>query len=72
MRVNERPTQPPAAAVPDRLAHSYEETGFLLDLSERSVFQLVRDGKLHAVTIGRRSRRILRSEIEKYLAMLGD
>ena len=57
-----------ALVVPVRAAYSYRETGLLLDVSERTVWELVRRGPLRAITVGARSRRVPKSEIERYVA----
>ncbi len=52
------------AGVP--LAYDYTEAGRLLGVSPSSVYRLVRDGKLRAVTVGA-ARRIPRSELERFV-----
>ena len=56
------------------LALSYRQAADALGVSERTVWQLVRDGQLRAVRIGR-SVRIALAELQRYLAAqtaLGD
>lgn len=50
-----------------RLAVTYREAGDALGVCERVVWQLVKDGKLKAVRIGR-SVRIPVSELERFVA----
>jgi len=50
-----------------RLAVTYHEAGDLLGVCERVVWQLVKDGRLKAVRIGR-SVRIPVSELERFIS----
>ena len=52
----------------DRLAMTYREVANALGLSERTIWGLVASGQLNAVRIGRRSVRILREELDRFLA----
>ena len=53
------------AGVP--LAVDYSEAGRLLGVSPSSIYRLVRDGKLRAVTVGA-AKRVPRAELERYIA----
>ena len=54
-----------------RLAVTYREAGNSLGVCERVVWQLVKDGKLKAVRIGR-SVRIPVSELERFVSETSD
>lgn len=51
----------------DRKALTYRESGRVLGMSERAIWQLVKDGELKAVRIGR-AVRIPVNEIDRFLA----
>ncbi|MFT5328412.1 MAG: excisionase family DNA binding protein [Planctomycetaceae bacterium] len=53
-----------------KMAVSYQGASKALDVCERSVWQLVKDGKLKAIRIGR-SVRIPVSELERFVANSG-
>jgi excisionase family DNA binding protein len=55
----------------DKLLYSVKHAAELLDVSENTVWNLLQDGKLTGVKVGR-SRRIAHAELERYLALLGD
>ncbi|MBM81274.1 MAG: hypothetical protein CMJ78_11870 [Planctomycetaceae bacterium] len=50
----------------DRAAHTYDEVAKLLSVSERTVWQLVKNGQLKAFRIGR-SVRISRHELDAFI-----
>ena len=52
----------------ERLAYSMREAAQALGICERSVWQLVKDQKLRATRIGRRSVRIPVAELERFIA----
>ena len=52
----------------DRLAYTYEEAAQLLGVSPRTAWGLCSEGKLRAVRVGKRSVRIPRAEIERFLS----
>ena len=54
-----------------RLAVTYREAGESLGVCERVVWQLVKDGRLKAVRIGR-SVRIPVSELERFVSEVAD
>ena len=53
----------------DKLLYSVKHAAELLDMSESTVWNLLRDGKLTGVKAGR-SRRIAHAELERYIATL--
>lgn len=55
-------------AASPRMALTYQEAGSALGVSPRTIWQLVADGQLRAVRVGRRSVRIARVELERFLA----
>lgn len=62
----------PAAPVPDRLAYGPKEAAQLLGLSRAHIYNLIASGELQSTIIGQRSRRILRSELERFVAGSSD
>lgn len=54
-----------------KLALTYRETGESLGVCERMVWQLVKDGKLRAIRIGR-SVRIPASELARFVSETSD
>lgn len=58
-----------ASAVADRVAFSLPEVGELTSVSQTTVFALIREGKLRAVKLGRRTV-VLGEDLQAFLASL--
>lgn len=57
------------SAIQDRLLYSVRHAAELLDVSESTVWNLLQQGELEGVKVGR-SRKISRIELERYIAAL--
>lgn len=64
--VAEKLRAPTAISDGGSLCVSFKEAGRLIDCHERTIFNLVRDGELRAIPIGRH-RKVLRSSIRDFL-----
>jgi excisionase family DNA binding protein len=60
----------PSAAEPHPLACSVELAAKVLGISRTSLFQLIKDGKLHPVKIGRRTL-LLMTDLKSYVEQIG-
>ena len=58
---------PPTASKPERLALTYREAATSLGICERSVWEMVRTGRLKAIRLGH-SRRIPVTELKRLLS----
>lgn len=77
MRGQERPTSDAPACTCDgdgmaQLLLTTDQAAKVLAVSESTVRRLIDAGQLDAVTVGERSRRIRRSDLETYVAHLND
>jgi excisionase family DNA binding protein len=61
-----RPTSEAAASVGEQLAFSIPHAARVLDLCDRKVWELVKDGEIESIKIGR-SRRIPRAALLSYV-----
>lgn len=55
---------------PTKLLLTYAEVGELLGVSKDTVRNIVRNGQLYSVVVGKSSRRITRAELDRYVTNL--